>query len=49
MIGHGFGGFSRITRISKAWNADLRGFDGFSRIRSRFCCDSFPLCLCVSV
>ncbi|MCL2047691.1 MAG: hypothetical protein FWG87_03085 [Defluviitaleaceae bacterium] len=27
-------GFSRIWRILKAWNADFRGFGGFSRILS---------------
>ncbi|MCL2048715.1 MAG: hypothetical protein FWG87_08305 [Defluviitaleaceae bacterium] len=28
--------FSRIQRILRAWNADFRGFNGFSRIFSRF-------------
>ncbi|MCL2049044.1 MAG: hypothetical protein FWG87_09980 [Defluviitaleaceae bacterium] len=48
--GFGFLGIGvRGWRSLKAWNADLRGFNGFSRIRSCFCCASRPLCLCASV
>ncbi|MCL2048373.1 MAG: hypothetical protein FWG87_06565 [Defluviitaleaceae bacterium] len=42
-------GFSRIWRIFADFFGRyiIYGFGGFFRIRSRFCCASFPLCLCV--